>query len=131
MEDSMRIAAGFLVGLLILAGVAGIATHAYHLGVTHGALAAQVVPPAGAPVPPVPFGYYGPYFYHGPFGFAGFLFPLALLVLALALLGRVFGRRRAWWARGCYGDPTAVPPLFAEWHRRAHEAAGKSETGAT
>jgi hypothetical protein len=124
----MRIAAAFLVGVLLVAGVAGITAHAYHLGVAQGAVAAaQAAPPAGAPAP-APYYYYGPYFYHGPFGFAGFLFPLVLLVFAFALLGRAFGRRRNWWARSCYADAGGVPPLFAEWHRRAHEATGKSET---
>jgi hypothetical protein len=121
----MRIAAGFFVGLLLVAGVAGIASHAYHLGVAQGAVTApQVPPPAGMPAPY----YYGPYFYHGPFGFAGFFFPIALLFLAFAVIGRAFGRRRGGWARGCYGDPSGVPPMFAEWHRRAHEAEGKTAT---
>lgn len=128
----MRIAAGFLVGLLLVAGVAGIASHAYHLGVAQGAVAAtQMAPPAAPPAVPAPYyNYWGPYFYHGPFGFAGFLFPLALLFLAFAVVGRAFGRRRYGWARGCYGygDPTGVPPMFTEWHRRAHEAPGKTET---
>jgi hypothetical protein len=119
----MRIGAGLLVAVLLAAGVAGIATHAYHLGVAQGALAAAAAP-GGGPVPPYA---YGPYFYHGPFGFAGFLFPFVLVVLALAVLGRAIGGRRRW-AGSCGPGGTRVPPMFAEWHRRAHEASEKTGT---
>ena len=122
----MRIAAGILVGVLLLAGVAGVATHAYHLGIAQGAAAASQGPPPAAGMP-APY-YYAPYFYHGPFGFVGFLFPIAFLFLALAVIGRLFARRGGRWARGCGGNPTGVPPMFEEWHRRSHEAMGKPQT---
>jgi hypothetical protein len=71
--------------------------------------------------------------YYRPFGFFGFLFPLAFLFLAFAALRFLFGRRRWGWRRGWVGHEygpggTGVPPMFEEWHRRAHERTEKAES---
>src|SRR5258707_889659 len=75
---------------------------------------------SGGPVPY--YGYYGPFWHHGPFafGFFGFLFPLLGLVLIFGLLRALF------WGPWCAGlhrlTKAGVPPMFAEWHSRAHES---------
>ncbi len=121
----MRIAVGILVALVVIGGVAGIATHAYNVGVAQGVAESGKVspPPAGAPYPY--YGpYYGPYFYHGPFGFGffGLLFPLLFIFLLFGLLRGAFGRRHGWWAHSYGPGGKGVPPMFEEWHRRAHES---------
>jgi hypothetical protein len=106
----MRIAMGMLIALVLVAGVAGVATHAYNAGIVQG------LAQAGAPNPA-----YGPYFHHGPFGFGffGLLFPLLFIFLLFKLLGGAFGRRHC---------GTGVPQMFEEWHRRAHEPKGNAGT---
>jgi hypothetical protein len=96
---------------------------AYNMGLAHGI--AEQLPPAAAGVPP------WPYYYHRPWGF-GPLFPLLFLgfwlfVLRFAVRG---GRRRGGWG-GYHGDGTHdVPPMFEEWHRRAHQRDAQAAPGA-
>lgn len=110
-----------LLVLLVGAGVAGIA---YNAGVARGiAGSGQVAPP---PPGVAPYPYYGPY-WHGPFGFGffGFLFPLLFFFLIFALLKGLFWGHRWGGYYGRWGG--GVPPMFEEWHRRAHEE--KRDTG--
>jgi hypothetical protein len=84
----------------------------YNLGIAHG-LAQQLPPPSGVP----------PWAYYRPWGFGPF-FPLLFLVfwffVARALIFRG-GPWRGGWGRYYDGGPHGVPPMFEEWHKRAHE----------
>jgi hypothetical protein len=95
---------------LLLAVVVGV--WAYNLGLSHG-LAEQLPPPSAGVYP---WGYYRPWGF-GPF------FPLLFLAFwffALRFFIRGGPWRRGW--GGYYGGRShGVPPMFEEWHRRAHE----------
>ena len=98
---------------VVLAGVIG--TTAYRAGLARGLADAGKIP--------------GPWLYHGPFWYPGpfsFLFPLLGLFLVLAVARRLFRRdwcdgRRDTWKGG-------VPPMFEEWHRRAHQSPPPGES---
>jgi hypothetical protein len=107
-----------LVALLV-AGAAAIGIGAYKAGVAQGmAESGRMIaaPPAG-----IPYVYVSP----RPWGF-GF-FPLFVLLLFFLALRGLFWRGR-WHAGGRYRYE-GVPPVFEEWHRRAH--AGQSSSGHT
>ena len=90
-----------------LAGVIG--TTAYRAGVARGLADAGNVS--------------GPWLYHGPYWYAGplaFLFPVLGFLVILALV-----RALVWpgWCAGGRGSwKGGVPPMFEEWHRRAHQS---------
>ncbi len=115
-----RIVLGVLLVLVLVVGGSVIATNVYQAGVARGlADSAQGSPPGSGGVP---YPYYGPYFYHGPFGFGffGFLFPLLAFFLIFALVRGLFWTGR--WG-GHHGSwKSGVPPTFEEWHRKAHES---------
>ena len=96
---------------LAVAAAVGIGMIAYNLGVTHGLTESgrMVSPPAGTPYV---------YLWPRPWGFGfGFVFPLMFIALWFFVV-----RRRLWrgsWGSGGYGN-SGVPPMFEEWHRRAH-----------
>jgi len=96
-----------------LAGVIG--TTAYRAGLARGLADAGKVP--------APWLYHGPFWYPGPFSF---LFPLLGVVVLLALVRGLF------WRGCCAGGPGSwkggVPPVFDEWHRRAHESPPPGES---
>ena len=107
-----RILIGLAVVLVAVLVAGAIGTTAYRAGVMRGL--------ADAGRFPAPYvGYYGPFWHHGPFGVLGFLFPLLGVVLLIGLVRALF------WGRWCAGPhgwrSTGVPPMFEEWHRRAHE----------
>jgi hypothetical protein len=137
-----------LIGVVLLLGllVAGGAI-AYKAGVSQGIVQAPAVATAiskaaesgqAAPVPPMmygqPYGYgYGPGYYpmaghhffgFFPFGICGSIF---FLFLFFGLIKMIFFRRMMW-ARGSHGHhgpwgrhwEDGVPPMFNEWHKRAH-----------
>jgi hypothetical protein len=118
-----RIIFGVLLTLVLLAGVATAGYYAYQMGVAQGLADSGklVVPEAGARVYP----YYGPHFgpfFHRPFGFGllGCLFPLFFILLFFGLLrGLFWGGGRWGWRHHGHWDKGA-PPMFEEWHRRAH-----------
>ena len=128
-----------VAGLVLLAAITGIAFFAYNAGVIHGAALdlkpliaqAQSQPPVPMPI----YGAQGMMFHHMPFfgfGCFGILIPLFLLFLAFAAMrhliwGPGFGWRHRmhmhgmhghWGEKGPWGE--GVPPMFDEWHRRAH-----------
>jgi len=114
-----------LAMLLLFAGGAAIGTWAYDAGVAHGMAEASrqvAVPVEGAArvyVWPGP----GPWG-HG-FGFFP-IFPFIALFVLFAFVRVLFWRRR-WAGYGpgrCGHAHDAVPPMFEEWHRRAHERQG-------
>jgi hypothetical protein len=113
-----RVLVGIVLVLVAVLGAVAIGTNAYHAGIARGLEEAARLPaPGGATSGAPPYVYYGPHWYYGPywhhgFGF-GFLFPLLFLFLVFALFrGHHY---RSWKTAG-------VPPMFEEWHRRAHEA---------
>ena len=113
--------------LVLIAAIAGIAFFAFRAGVAQGS-PITIEAPSGETAP-MPYPYYGygmPY--HGPFGFVfgffGFLFVLFLFFAALRAFRFLFwGPRWGWghhhgpWGRGW---EHGVPPMFEEWHKRAH-----------
>jgi hypothetical protein len=129
-------------GVVLLGVLIGLSIFAYNAGVTHG-LATNIQASSGE-TPAVPYPYYGmPYRMHF-FGFPGFgllscLIPLFFVFLAFAAMRGLFGfRRHGWYGMhhgpwGMYskdqnGEPErGVPPMFAEWHRRAHEQPAAKE----
>jgi hypothetical protein len=55
-----------------------------------------------------------------------FLFPLLGLFLILALVRGLFWRGS--WVGGSGSWKTGVPPVFEEWHRRAHQSPPPGES---
>jgi hypothetical protein len=117
-----------VAGLVLLAAIAGIAFFAYQAGVNHGASANIQLPTAGNGV-----AFYPRYWMHPFMGFGlfGVLFSFFLLCLAFSALRRLIWGPRWGWRHMGHGpmghDPMrhgswseGVPPMFAEWHRRAH-----------
>ena len=119
-----------LSALVLIAAIAGIAFFAFRAGVANGS-PVTIEAPAGqtAPVAPYPYGYgYGMRFYH-PFGFGfgcfGILIPLFLFFLAAKAFRMLFWGSR-WGMMGHHGPwrrdwgERGVPPMFDEWHKKAH-----------
>jgi hypothetical protein len=116
-----RVLVGVALVLVALLVAAAIGTSAYRAGVIRGLADAGKLPaPAVGPGPMPYYGYYGPFWHHGPFGFFGILFPLLGLLLIFGLLRALF------WGPWCTGPHSvskpSAPPWFEEWHRRAHES---------
>jgi hypothetical protein len=118
-----------LVGAMLALGI-----FAYQAGLARGMAAELPAPENGQVMPYYP--YFGlPYRYplFGGFGFLGCLIPLFFFFLFFAALRALFWRgrwgMRHWGARGWDPDQPGqnVPPMFAEWHRRAHETPGAGE----
>ncbi len=109
-----------LAGLLIVAGVIGIGAYAYQLGLAQGvAQGAPAGVAAQAPFYWYPQPFFAPFW---GFGCFGLLIPLFLLFVIFGALRAMFwrghmghGHWRERWSEG------GLPPMFAEWHRRAHE----------
>jgi hypothetical protein len=120
-----KIVLRILAGLVLLVAIAGIAIFAFNLGVAQHV---QLPPTANGQVP---YPYFGYGFWH-PFPFFGLgcfapLIALLLLFLAFRALSFIFwGSRWGYgrhmhrgWRRGGW-DESGVPPMFREWHDRAH-----------
>ncbi len=141
-----------LAFVLLLVVVGGLGVLAYNAGVSAGvSQQAQVVVQDGQPVTVVP---YAPYpYWHGGFGFVGFIFWILGFFLIIGLLRAIFGwgrwGRGGWSRHGYYGGPGgpggpgAGGPggpggaygdrmdRVADWHRELHrrDEAGTTETG--
>jgi hypothetical protein len=129
-----------VAALVLVAAIAGIAYFAFQAGVVRGS-PITLEAPSGETVP-APYPYYGyGYGFHRPFGFGfgffGFLILLFLFFAALrAFRFLLWGPRWGWGHRhgpGAWGRPweNGMPPMFEEWHKRAHgqsSDAGTSET---
>jgi hypothetical protein len=125
--------------LILVAAIAGIGAFAFRAGFAQGA-AADVQLPAGEGGT-LSYPYYGyswyPFVFSG-FGFFSLLFGLFLFFIALGALRRlIWGPRFGWhhmphrsWGRYMASKPWDegdVPPIFAEWHNRAHQPPEESE----
>jgi len=119
-----------VAGLVLLAVLAGIAFIAYQTGTMRSVAANVQLPPTGNAGP------FYPYYGHPFFRFGCFI-PLAVLFLvclAFASMRHMIWGPRWWgwrrhmhegmghgqWKHAPWGE--GVPPFFAEWHKRAHEA---------
>ena len=126
-----------ILTVVLLAVVAGLGVFAYNAGVANGlAQNIQAAGAAGKTVQPYPYPYYGMPFARGfgfpGFGFLGCLFPLFLLFVFFGLMRVIFWHGPRDWRHhrmhGHHGDwEEGVPPMFAEWHRRAHGEAPPEE----
>ena len=120
--------------LVLIAAVTGIAFFAYQAGVVKGSPVTIEAPSEESVPAPYPYPYYGMPFYH-PWGFGfgcfGIFFLLFFFFLAMkAFRFAVWGPRWGWgrhpgpYGRGWNGD---VPPVFEEWHKRAHHGPAEGE----
>jgi len=123
----LRIAALFVMAVAI----AGLGYWAYNAGVAHGSPITLQAP--SGDTAPMPYGdgynmYHG-YGMHMPFfgfGCFGLLLPLFLFFVAMKAFRFMFWGPR-WgmmhghgpWRHG-WGGEGGVPPMFNEWHKRAH-----------
>jgi hypothetical protein len=121
-----------VAALVLLAAVAGIAFFAFNAGVaTH--IQAPASGTGQAPYPYYGFGYWHPFPFWG-FGCLGPLFALLLLFLAFRALSFVlwgprwgrWGHMRHGWRHG-WTEEGGVPPMFREWHDRAHGNAAQTD----
>lgn len=116
-----------VAGLVLLGVIAAIGFFAFQAGVAQGS-PITIEAPSGESVP-APYPHYGYGYgmpFRGPhFGF-GFgclipLFGLFLLVLALkSFRMMMWGPRWGWGHRHDHWGEHGVPPMFEEWHKRAH-----------
>ena len=127
--------------LVLIAAIAGIAFFAFQAGVVRGS-PVTIEAPSGETAP-APYPYYGYGYgmpFHRPFGFGfgffGFLIVLFLVFAALRALRFLFWGPRWGWSpmghqHGGHGPwgrwENGVPPMFEEWHKRAHGEAGQPE----
>ena len=128
-----KIALRIVSALVLVAAIAGIGFFAFRAGVAQGS-PITIEAPAGQPAT-VPYPYYGygmpfRYGHHMPFfglGCFGILIPLFLFFIAMRAFRFAFWGRR-WghmghhhgpWGRHDWGE-RGVPPMFDEWHKRAH-----------
>ena len=120
-----NIALRLFAGLVLVLAIAGIAYFAYQAGIAQGSPVVLEAP--SGEIAPMPYPYYGwggPY--HRPFGFGfgllGFLFFLFLFFAALRAFRFLFWAPRWGQHRGSWGRhwENGVPPMFEEWHKRAH-----------
>ena len=124
--------------LVLIAAIAGIAYFAFQAGVVRGS-PVTIEAPSGETVP-APYPYYGYGYgmpFHRPFGFGfgllGFLILFFLFFTALRAFRFLFWGPRWGWGHhhtghGPWGRhwENGVPPMFEEWHKRAHEAPKES-----
>ena len=130
-----------IAAVVLLAAVAGIAGFAFNAGMARGAALNIQAPAAGVQAVPgyaYPMPFMHPFF---GFGFLGLLVPLFLLFLAFGAFRRLLWGPR--WGmhhmhqmhdmrQGPWGEHSGefVPPMFAEFHRRAHAVSEKPEDSA-
>lgn len=118
-----------VAALVLIAAIAGIAYFAFQAGVVRGS-PITIEAPSGETVP-APYPYYGYGYgmpFHRPwgFGFFGCLIPIFLFFLLFGAFRFLFWGPRWGWYRGGHGpwrhgwSEGGVPPMFEEWHKRAH-----------
>ena len=119
-----------LAALVLVALVAGIGIAAYSAGA-----ASHIQVPANGQVPPYPyygFGFWHPFWFF-PFAILGPLFGLLLIFFIVrGFLFVIFGPRWGRWGRmhrgwRYGGGEDDLPPMFREWHDRAHGRTGQPD----
>jgi hypothetical protein len=121
---------------VLIAVIAAIGFFAFRAGVAQGS-PITIEAPSGETAP-MPYPYHGwgmPF--HRPFGFGfgffGFLFLIFLFFVALRALRVLFWGPRWGWGHhhsghGPWGRwENGAPPIFEEWHKRAHGETGQPE----
>lgn len=117
-------------GLVLVLAIAGIAYFAFQAGVVQGS-PVTIEAPSGETAP-MPYPYYGwrmPF--HHPWGFGFGCFGALILFFLFFAAFKAFrlllwGPRWNWGHRGGHGPwrhgwgEGSVPPMFDEWHKRAH-----------
>lgn len=109
--------------IVIVVGALGLAAYSYNMGVVQGLAQSDKSPATGnGTLPYYPFAG-GPFFYR-PWGFGfgllGCLVPLFFFFLIFGMLRMVFWGPR--WGRGWrHMAEGGVPPMFEQWHQKAHE----------
>ena len=138
-----KIALRIVSGLVLVAAIAGIAFFAFQAGVSQGS-PITIQAPDGQTAP-VPYPYYGwgmPF--HRPLGFGygfgcfGPLLVLFLFFLAMRAFRFAFwGPRWGWGHHSMHGRgpwsrhwENGVPPMFDEWHKRAHDPSEENKNSA-
>jgi hypothetical protein len=99
--NNRQLVRALVIGVLFLAGAAAIGIGAYNAGVAQGlAESGRLIaaPPAGAP-----------------YVYVSLLFLFLFFFVVRGMLWR--GHWHGGWR---YGGYDGVPPMFEEWHRRAH-----------
>jgi hypothetical protein len=126
-----RIALGFLLLVLLVAGAAALGWYAYNAGLAQGGAQAgsQLAPSAGTPYAVYPYGPYG--FHRFGFGLLGCLGPVLLLFFVFGLFRLLFWGGMGWRHHGPWGWGHRGPwgseefrDHFREraeaWHREMH-----------
>ena len=127
-----RIVSAIVASLVMIAAIAGIAYFAFNAGVAQGlpvAIQASEGQSLPAPYPPFGYGYgFGMPWHPFMFGFGcfGLLIPLFLFFVAMKAFRFMFWGPR--WGHGMHGHgpwrhgwgENGFPPMFDEWHKRAH-----------
>lgn len=134
-------------GLFVLAALAGVGALAYQAGLAQGA-AVQLGAAGAAGAPGMGWAVRGPMAFglgFGLFGVLGLIFKVLLGFFLISLVLRLIFRphwghgpwmmRGPWMGHGPWGhggpdQGQNVPPMFAEWHRRAHGEAPAPEAPA-
>jgi hypothetical protein len=119
-----------LAGLVLLVAIAGIGYFAYNAGMAQAAVVGLAAAPGTTAAQPAPYYAYGMPFWHPyplfGFGCLGLLVPLFFVCLAFAAFRRMLWGPRWGWHHMRHSrwmdeaGNAGLPPMFAEWHRRAH-----------
>ena len=114
-------------GLVLLAVIGAIAFVAFQAGIAQGS--PVTIEGQSAPMPFYGYGYGIPFHHFGwGFGCLGPIFAVFLLVLALkAFRVMMWGPRWGWGGRHAHWGERGVPPMFEEWHKRAHGDAAEEK----
>ena len=129
-----KIGLRIVAGLVLIAAIAGIAFFAFQAGIAQGSPVTIQAPSEAGNAVPAPYPYYGygygrPFHHAWGFGFGCFgpLLALFLIFIALKSFRLLFWGPRWGWGhhRSGYGPwgrrwENGVPPMFEEWHQRAH-----------
>jgi len=120
-----RIVLGILITLLVIVGAVMVGYYAYQAGIARGLADSGKLVESAPPDGRIYHDWGGPFAFHHRFGFGfgflGCLFPLLFFFLLSRLLfwPRHWGwRRHGPWGHGPWEH--GAPPMFDEWHRRAH-----------
>jgi hypothetical protein len=125
--ENKHIGLRILAGLVLLLAIAGLTFMAYQSGVNHTAM---VVAQTSGNTVPAPYPYYGWFWPPSLFPFGCFVPLIALFMIFLAFSAfrfMLWGPRR-WEGRHMYrhhgpwgwDSENGVPPVFDEWHKKAH-----------